>query len=113
MERWAKDCFLKLEKPFRVHNIYRWPSWLERYSGPHPPEVIKLWEDLENQSVDVAVRGTEDVESLIDSTSYKMGRMALKWFGILDRVYTAFERFWKNLRRSIRRVTRRRQRCPE
>src|SRR3546814_15502157 len=29
---WAQEVFAKLRRPFRVHNVYRYPSWLERSS---------------------------------------------------------------------------------
>ena len=30
---WAQDAFLRLGRPYRVHNVYDFPSWLERYGG--------------------------------------------------------------------------------
>jgi hypothetical protein len=33
---WAESNYFELGNPFRVHNVYRAPSWLERYRGDHP-----------------------------------------------------------------------------
>lgn len=30
---WANDAYLALHRPFRVHNAYAYPSWLERTTG--------------------------------------------------------------------------------
>ena len=43
---WAQDGFLRLGRPYRVHNVYDYPSWLERYSGPHPEQITRMVETL-------------------------------------------------------------------
>ena len=73
-EAWARDSFFSLKHPFHVHNTYRHPSWLERYDGPHPPEVVNLWEDIRAGRLDVELRPTEDVERLLSSRSYATRR---------------------------------------
>ena len=40
------DAFLRLGRPYHVHNVYEYPSWLERYEGPHPVEAVRLVDDL-------------------------------------------------------------------
>jgi len=34
-QRWVSECYMNISKPFRVHNIYRWLSWLEKFAGSH------------------------------------------------------------------------------
>ena len=39
---WANEAYLQLKRPFRVHNVFAYPSWLERFRGPHPVEVVAM-----------------------------------------------------------------------
>ena len=43
---WANEAFLALHRPYRVHNVFAHPSWLERYDGPQPLEGIRMMEEL-------------------------------------------------------------------
>jgi hypothetical protein len=75
---WAEDNYLKLNHPYRVHNIYERPSWLERFHGCHPPEILTLRQDILNGLITVETRPTQDVEALLKSPKYRLGRGALK-----------------------------------
>jgi hypothetical protein len=74
---WARDAFLSLRRPFRVHNVYRFPSWLERYAGPHPDEIVKMVEAL-GQKDQSALRPTADIDQLLAKWWYRLGRRALQ-----------------------------------
>lgn len=71
--RWAAQSYLRLERPFRVHNVYRYPSWLERFAGAHPPQVAAMW-----AGAAVERRNGDDVEALLARPSYRAGRALLK-----------------------------------
>lgn len=75
--RWAKETYGELAHPFRVHNVYDYPSWLDRYLGVHPPEIVRMWEDLET-STTYELRRTDDIEDLLSNPSYRLGRTLLK-----------------------------------
>jgi len=75
---WASDSWLRLDRPFRVHNVYDHPSWLERFEGSHPPEVIRMVEDLRASGKPEALRRTDDIERLLASPRYQIGRAILK-----------------------------------
>jgi hypothetical protein len=75
---WAQRSFFELKDPFRVHNVYDYPSWLARYEGSHPPEIEALRQHLAEQRLDIAMRETHDIECLLDSPSYALGRSLLK-----------------------------------
>jgi hypothetical protein len=77
-QRWAEESFLRLEHPYRVHNVYSYPSWLERYHGSHPREVLRMMEDIQAGRVKMELRPTGDVEALLGSAKYRLGRAALK-----------------------------------
>lgn len=72
---WANNAYLSLKRPFHVHNIEEYPSWLYRYEGTHPPQVIAMWGDL-SQS-DYAIRQTDDIEQLLDSVWYRVARLVV------------------------------------
>lgn len=73
-QNWAEDGFLKLKYPFRVHNLFNYPSWLERYSGEHPPQVLAMWK----ATPDSLKRPNADVEALLNSLYYRLTRPIVK-----------------------------------
>jgi glycosyltransferase involved in cell wall biosynthesis len=81
---WANEVFLDLKQPFRVHNVYQYPSWLDRFSGKHPPQIEELKKDLRAGKVKIETRKTDDIEMLLDSRSYQLGRLALKMWDPVD-----------------------------
>jgi hypothetical protein len=80
---WAQDAFLRLGQPYRVHNVYDFPSWLERYRGPHPEQIVRMVNDLERTRPD-ELRQTADIERLLGSWWYGPGRRLLKALDIVD-----------------------------
>ena len=62
---WAEQTYFRLERPYRVHNEYRSPSWLDRFSGPHPPQAIEMMNDVLAGRTAQTARDTEDVEWLL------------------------------------------------
>jgi hypothetical protein len=81
---WAASSYMALERPFRVHAVHRYPSWLERYRGPHPPAVRQLWADVATgRFPGVRPRAASDVDRLLASPRYRLGRLGLKLAGRL------------------------------
>ncbi len=75
-QHWAQEVFGKLTNPYRVHNVYDYPGWLERFTDTHPPQIEELRDDITNGRVDILVRPTDDIERLLSSARYRVGR----WF---------------------------------
>jgi hypothetical protein len=76
---WVDTCYMNLNKPFRVHNIYKWRSWLESFYGRHPPEVIKMVDDVsEGKFIGISKRHTSDIDVLLNSKPYLLGIILLK-----------------------------------
>ena len=98
-ERWLRDSYLTLRRPFRVHNVYRYPSWLKPYHGPHPPEIVQMMSDIDAGRVCVETRPTDDVSRLLHSPAYMAGRE-------LVRLAEPLDRWGKELRRSAGRTVR-------
>ncbi len=84
--KWADESYARLRRPFRVHNVYRFPSWLERHRGGHPPQVEELRRDIADGRVDVAVRRVDDVERILASPLYRAGRIFVKYADYLHRL---------------------------
>jgi len=71
-QRWVDECYMNISKPYRVHNINGWLSWLEKYEGTHPIIIETMMKDItENKFPDITKRHTTDIDSLIKSKLYK------------------------------------------
>jgi hypothetical protein len=86
--QWAEQNYLKLGNPYRVHNVYDYPSWLERFIGENPPQIENLRADLSNGHPEIELRSVEDVEQLINSPTYRLGRACLRLLEPLSRWWT-------------------------
>lgn len=82
---WMENSYLTLKRPFRTHNTFRYPGWLERFEGTHPEQIESMWNDILNKLIDVEVRQTEDIEKLLNTWWYPTGRVLLKLIEPLDR----------------------------
>lgn len=74
---WANNAYLSLTRPYHVHNIEDYPSWLYRFQGEHPPQIMDMWRDL--SASDFELRQTDDIEQLLNSVSYRIGRQIVIW----------------------------------
>jgi len=74
---WAENSYFRLGRPYRVHREYRSPSWLRRYEGPHPPEVVRMMSDITMGRTPQSPRDTEDIERLLGRWWYPLGRQSL------------------------------------
>ncbi len=82
---WARECFLSLKNPFRVHNVYDYPSWLERFEGTHPPQVMAMMKDIKEGRLKIEMRPTQDIENLLQSSSYAAKRTLLRIGSYVDK----------------------------
>jgi hypothetical protein len=82
---WAEANYIKLKNPYRVHNVYQYPSWLMRYAGEHPPEIEQLRQDISNGRVIEPMRDNRDVEQLLTSKSYRLGAKLLSLTEPIDK----------------------------
>jgi hypothetical protein len=80
---WYASNFLRIRRPFRVHHLMRDISWLERFEGEHPPEILRMISDLKAQNRTEGVERRDDVEALLDSKRYQAGCKRFKsWAGL-------------------------------
>jgi hypothetical protein len=95
--QWANKSYMRLAKPYRVHAVHKYPSWLDRYRGDHPPQVYEMWiQACAGAHPQITPRTTSDVDRLIQSPRYRLGRFGLKVSGYI--VYgvrsIALRAFW-------------------
>jgi len=80
MAAWARQCWMGLRHPFRVHNCYQYMSWLKRFSKPHPPQILQMMEDIRNGTMKVELRETADIERLLSNPFYRVAVWGLdRW----------------------------------
>jgi len=102
-DEWAQSAYLHLRQPYRVHNVYDFPSWLERFEGAHPPQIEALRRDIASGAVYVEVRQHDDIERLLRSPLYVFGRFFLKIWDKVDRHWSWVSHTSRqNLRRARR-----------
>ncbi|MDY6836615.1 MAG: methyltransferase domain-containing protein [Thermodesulfobacteriota bacterium] len=78
-ERWLKEGYYGLTDPYFIgEGGRRMPQWLERYRGPHPAEIVKMREDLHTGQAKEPLRPLEDIEKLLSSPRYALGRWVLR-----------------------------------
>lgn len=103
---WAEDNFLGLKDPFRVHNVYDYPSWLDRFRGQHPPQIEAMRRGIEEGRLLVEMRSSHDVERLLRSPTYRIRRLGLKLLSPSHPLGTGAWHLSRLLRRFLRRTTR-------
>jgi len=100
---WADNNYFRLGNPYRVHNVYSFPSWLIRFRGEHPVQIVNMMKDISDGKIAVKLRRTDDVESIIDSTSYKMGIIRIRIEAPLKQLVYQLSRV-KNIPNRIRKI---------
>ena len=78
---WAQKNYMCLKDPYHVERHYWMPSWLERFGGDHPPEANRLMSDILSGHISEELRFTDDIERLMKSKKYWMGR---QWYKVFD-----------------------------
>lgn len=77
--RWANENFFTtIHRPFQVHNVHMYPSWIRRFRGQHPEQIQCMRQDIETGQLDVVCRDNQDVEVLLSLPSYQVGRWLLE-----------------------------------
>lgn len=98
---WAGEVNSCLKRPFRVHNVYEYISWLCRFYGEHPTQIENLRNDINDGLIDVRMRRTDDIEALINSRLYSLARMALI---MIYPVYRPVQRFYSKFLNKAKRL---------
>lgn len=93
---WVNTSYLKLGKPFRVHMMYAYISWLEKYKGKLPALIECMRKDVnENRYEKIAFRNMTDADELIDSTGYQISKKILKIWLPVDKKLSGMKTWFK------------------
>ena len=76
--RWAEENYMKIGSPWRVYNVYRHLSWLQRYSKDVPEGVQQMMADIRAGKIDIELRDNEDARKLLRSPIYRFKRFFVK-----------------------------------
>jgi glycosyltransferase involved in cell wall biosynthesis len=71
-DKWVQNCYFSLKKPFKVHNVHKYPGWLTRYKGTHPEQIEKMHSDILNNKLQIETRPNDDIEQLLQKKSYNL-----------------------------------------
>ena len=64
-----------LADPFRLQSDFEYRTWLKRYRGPHPPEIVKLRAECEQGRTAATLRDNADLRRLMRSWRYRFRRL--------------------------------------
>ena len=103
-EHWVRESFMKLSTPYRVHNVYDYPSWIERFKGNHPPQIIQMQKDIREGRINVELRPTYDIEQLLQSRAYILKRAMLKMFTPLGKQAFRMRDLGRQIKRKVEHV---------
>ena len=95
---WAKQAYLSLKWPYHLHNAAEYPGCLYRYAGPHPPQIQQMWQAITAADSDFEIRPTADIEALLNSPRYRIGRDLVM---LANRPSAQFRMFSRKLKQVI------------
>lgn len=70
IDSWEESVYRRLEKPFRVHNVYQHIAWLERFRGRNPAAIGAMMADIRSGRASMELRDCADVELLLSRPAY-------------------------------------------
>jgi SAM-dependent methyltransferase len=85
-DEWARECYFELARPFRVHMMYDYRSWLEPYRGSYPAAIREMIFLVRKGAYpSVTCRDMADVTRLLASPWYMICRSLIKaWLPFPD-----------------------------
>jgi len=105
--KWFDANFMHLSNPYRVHNVYQYPSWLFRFKGSHPEQIKELIKDIQQGFVSYKFRRNDDVEKLLNSKEYRIKVCFIKKMEPVDRILTRmFKKLFKYSERIFLKIIR-------
>jgi hypothetical protein len=89
---WANEVFMKLEDPFSVFSVYWDISWLKRFKGKHPAQILLLINDIKTGKVLLKVRQTNDIEKLLRNPVYKLRKAIYIMLNPVEEIYSRYRK---------------------
>jgi SAM-dependent methyltransferase len=93
---WVNNCYMAIGKPFRVHMMYNYISWLEKFNHKHPVQIYEMVKDVKaGQYPGIGLRDMKDADKLLLRPDYRLAAILLRSFIPLDRFLDAGKNFIK------------------
>lgn len=74
---WHETNFKLITRPFHMHNMPSFLSWIHPFRGVHPAQVVKMMSDIHDGRISHELRQTDDIENLMRSKSYRLATLVL------------------------------------
>jgi hypothetical protein len=68
---WYEANFVRITRPYHLHNLPGCLSWIRPFRGAHPEQVVKMMADIRDGRVSHELRQTADIEALMHSFVYR------------------------------------------
>lgn len=75
---WEERTYGRLERPFHAHIVQTHISWLHRFRGTSPGQVVRMMEDIAGSRLPVETRDCSDIEALLARPSYQCSVFGLR-----------------------------------
>ncbi|MFC1960140.1 glycosyltransferase family 2 protein [Chloroflexota bacterium] len=98
-QRWYSEDYMQLRNPYRLHNVYEYSGWINRFKGKIPIQISQMMADIKAGKHDIELRQTDDIEKLLARPSYFIGKQLIK-------TAPSQKRFWLNMRIKLGKVKR-------
>ena len=72
IDSWEESVYRRLEKPYRIHNVYQHIGWLEPFDGEHPRQITLMMNNIATGKTQVEIRNCQDVEQLLSKRGYQL-----------------------------------------
>lgn len=93
------ENWISLNDPFHLQLEQKYYTWLERFTDIHPPEIIRLRQDIKSGKIKMSMRNNADVERLFSSPRYKLGKICVQ---LWECIRSQFERYFSLPRLKLR-----------
>jgi hypothetical protein len=77
---WLNNNYLNLKNPFHVGDNFESISWLKRYSGKHPRQILEMMDAIKDKVIDIKERDNSDVERILKSPTYIISTCFLRFY---------------------------------
>ena len=95
---WYEKNYINLEQPFRAHNVYNFPGWLEPWNGNIPNAIKQMWDDTLNHRIDIETRNMDLVNNLLKNKWYIAKICIIKRIDYVDRIYRFLRAIFRPLK---------------
>ena len=96
INQWLEYGYKTLKWKYHPHIVDKYPSWLLRYNGVHPPQIENMFQDILNGKITgIKIRNIDDIEEILHSRLYNFNCKVLTAISFLIKIFYPFINFIK------------------